>query len=563
MLVGCGTKKVEPPPPAPPPVVTATNEFSTYLGNDLADAARDLALDSNGNLYLVGGARSADLLPGSPLLGFAGDEDAFVAKLDDQGAVLWWTFLGGPGPDRANAVDLDGQGNVVVGGGAAAGFLPVTQGSGVVLDTFQGGTGTLTDPARDGFVAKLDGATGALSWATYFGGADAQTNVVRDVAADPLTNEIYLVASAQSPPAPANASDYLPDTFPPVILTALQAGHIKLRPGDQAPNSFDGILAKLSADGTQLGWATYVGGAASESVEGSVRVDSQGRPVVLFATNSTVRVVTPAVLADTRPDPDIVGVPAVTGPITTAAVYDPGCIPTPAVSCRNDGVDFFVAKYQTDGTPIFATYVGAAGDEILDMNNLALRADGRIVIAAGTLSASFPVSPSTVLGAKPYDPNFNGSGGALPYAGDCVLFLLEADGSARVGATYYGGTSGDGCSGVAVDSSNNVYVAGGTRSSNIPTGFGAHQTTQPAPLSMFAAMFSQDLAKLRFATYFGGSGGANASALVLRGFAHFSFGGEAGAGYPLPTAPPPARGSVTGSALHGAASDVTVQPGPG
>ena len=41
-FAGCGTGKSDGPSKQPPPVVTATNEFSTYLGNDLADAVRDL-----------------------------------------------------------------------------------------------------------------------------------------------------------------------------------------------------------------------------------------------------------------------------------------------------------------------------------------------------------------------------------------------------------------------------------------------------------------------------------------------------------------------------------------
>lgn len=549
VLAGCGTDPDEAPNPPPVPPTTATNEFSTYLGSDLADAVRDLALDSGGNLYVVGGARSADLLPGPPLVAFAGDEDAFVAKLTATGSVVWWTFLGGPGPDRAYAVAFDGQ-DLVVGGGAAAGFLPVTLTPGAALPTFQGGTSTASDPARDGFVAKLDGASGALEWATYFGGTDAQTSVVRDVAADTLTGDIYLVSSVQSPPTPSTAGDYLPDNFPQVILDALQNGYLSLRPGDQAPTATDGVLAKLTSDGTQLPWATYVGGTSTESAEGSVRLDSQGRPVVLFDTFSTQRVVTPAVLADTRPDPDIVGVSPVLGPMTIDAlpstVYD---------AVANGGTDFFIAKYEANGTPIFATFVGGNDNDTMDSNNLALRADGRVVVAATTSSSSFPVPELTA-----YDPFINGSAGALPYSGDCVVFVLEDDGSALLGATYYGGGNGDGCSAVGVDGNNHIYVAGGTRSTNLPTANGAFQTTLPAPLSAFMAVFSADLGDILFGSYFGGSGGANANALVVRDYEHFSFGGEAGSGYPLPATPPPARGTVSATALHGAVSDVTVQP---
>jgi hypothetical protein len=68
--------------PNPPPVTsTTTIHFSTYLGDDLADLARDVALDAAGNAYVVGGALSTDLLPGAPVRAYGGNakEDAFVA----------------------------------------------------------------------------------------------------------------------------------------------------------------------------------------------------------------------------------------------------------------------------------------------------------------------------------------------------------------------------------------------------------------------------------------------------------------------------------------------------
>ena len=202
LLAACSNSKPIKPPVVPPPTSNTVINFSTYLGNDLGDVVRDVAFDSTGNAYVVGGALSTNLLPGTPVRAFGGGafEDAFVAKFDTTGQVQWWTFLGGPGPDRAYAVEVDADGNVVIGG-AAANLFPVTPGA--VLTEFQGGAGACdpnqaatagtpalpagavcvvdtANPAQDGFVAKLDGASGALVWATYFGSGKFQVDTYVD-----------------------------------------------------------------------------------------------------------------------------------------------------------------------------------------------------------------------------------------------------------------------------------------------------------------------------------------------------------------------------------------------
>ncbi|MBM4381761.1 MAG: hypothetical protein FJ091_00190 [Deltaproteobacteria bacterium] len=203
-LAACSNSKPVKAPAPPTPSTLDVVNFSTYLGNDLADSVRDIVLDTaaSPNLYVTGSAKSANLLPGSPVAAFGGNEDAFVAKFDGNGALLWWTFVGGPGPDSAYAIGVDGNGDVVIGGGAAAGF-PVT--GGALLTQFQGGAGACdptqlptnnttvpsgarcdpdtANPALDGFVAKLSGANGALQWATYFGSGRFDVNVYRD---DPM-----------------------------------------------------------------------------------------------------------------------------------------------------------------------------------------------------------------------------------------------------------------------------------------------------------------------------------------------------------------------------------------
>jgi hypothetical protein len=602
--------------PKPPPVVsTTTINFSTYLGNDLADAVRDVALDAAGNTFVVGGALSPNLLPGAPVRAYAAQEDAFVAKFDASGQVVWWTFLGGPGPDRGYAIDFDPAGYVVIGGSAASGF-PVT--GGALLTTFQGGAGdcdpsqfptntatalpsaakcdvSTTDPARDGFVAKLSEANGALLWATYFGSGtfeadsydqsafctttgpyttddavtdfnddgDPRTSVVRDVAIDSTNGEIYLTFSVKSSLAffpdpdlvrdtanadPAKRCNVLSDgtarpavirNLPLVIRNALLNGAPAL--DTVGGSGTDGILARLSPSGSSLLWATFVGGRGNESDAMFVRLDSQGNPVVLLATDS--------------------GIPAgnrVTSqhPVTKAVLTTEPIVEKAFGLTFNGGSDFYLAKYALNGPLIWATYVGGGATELVESANLAIRLDDAVVVAAGTNSPDFS-TPRT------WDVTYNGTGGAGFYAADCALAVIAPDASALRAATYYGGVSGDGCSGVAVDSRDRIYVTGGSSSPDLPLKAGPQQTQLPGARSAFLAIFSADLSTLYYSGYFGGTGVGNSNALLVRSDAANSgrvvFAGQSEQAYPLTPAPgTPARGTVTAPPAHGVLTDATL-----
>jgi hypothetical protein len=604
-LAACSNSKPVKRPVTPPFSTQVTVNFSTYLGNDLADSVRDIVLDSADNLYVTGSAKSANLLPGAPVAAFGGNEDAFVAKFDPAGALLWWTFVGGPGPDSAYAIDVDGNGDVVIGGGAAAGF-PVTPGK--LLTQFQGGAGACdpnqlpgnttptpptgstcdpdtANPALDGFVAKVAGANGALLWATYFGSgrfevdvytdsssstaddnvtdfnddSDPSTSIVRDVAVDPLSGAIYLtftvIAPAVRDPAyvddPNNANDRGPfvGNLPPVIVAALALGERPLRPGLNAVGgTTDGILAKMASDGATLDWATFVGGTGSEGTIGAVELDGQGNAIVAFSTASISR--------GTTEDP-VTKLLTASQNIATHDV-DIAAGDPPRGSAAYGDTDLFISKYAPDGARLWATHFGGSGSELLDTNNLAVRFDGGVVVALRTDSQARFVGPAP---SSAFDPSFNGTGNAGFYSGDCGIFVLSPAGTLREGSTYYGGAAGDACTGVAVDQNGRIYVSGGTHTPDLPLRASPgdpYQTVLPGARSGFLAVFSPDLTQLYYGGYFGGTGLGHISALRVRddfaNGARLVFGGAAGAGYPLAPATP-VRGTVTAPPEHGVVTD--------
>lgn len=511
LACGGGSKGAGGGVPPPPPGVTTVN-FSTYLGSNQSDWVRDVAVDSAGNVYAVGGTLSSDLptTAGTFQPSFGGYEDAFAVKFNPQGQILWSTYLGGTELDRAYAVELDHQGNVILAGRAGASF-PVTPGA--LQTQFRGGgtSGNVYPHPQDGFVAKLNASNGARIWATFFGATDNHANVIRDIAVDKVRGDIYLAASTDT------------GSYPAAVLAAFQFGHRSARFGLS-----DGVLAKLSNDGASLAWATYVGGTDFEGEQPSVVIDSQGNPVVLF----------PLLSADAE---------------TTALAFD-----------RSAGVgggnsDFYVAKFALSGPLIWATYLGGSDSESAETHNLAIRPDDALVVAASSASLDYPTTPGA------FDSSFAGKGSigtgqGTNYNWDCSITVLAPDARSLIGSTYYGGTVGEGCEGVGVDASNNVYVTGAVFSPELPTTSGAYQATKPPSGSPFIAVFNRDLTRLRYGSFFGGNGESYGRALTVHGVAHFVFGGQMGAGYPLVNA---ARSNVSAGFFHGAVTDISVPLGPG
>jgi hypothetical protein len=168
--------------------------YSTYLGGNgtYTDGSGDdegagVALDTAGNAYVTGTARSSNFptTAGSFQTVRGGYADAYVAKFGPTGALIYSTLLGGSqsvpqsgsvnaniGVDQGKAIALDGQGNVVIVGLTNATNFPT-------LNAYQStlaGTdttytqGNQTSLASNAFVAKLNGAGNALIYATYLGG---------------------------------------------------------------------------------------------------------------------------------------------------------------------------------------------------------------------------------------------------------------------------------------------------------------------------------------------------------------------------------------------------------
>lgn len=430
--------------------ITPALDFASFLGALGDDTARDATFDQDGFLYVVGGTASASFptTVGAHDRTFNGTHDVYVAKFSPGGSLLYSTFLGGPNYDRAYAVEVDGQGRVTVAGRCGAGF-PAT--AGALQTTFGGDTNPngLYGP-QDGFVARLSADGSTLLWASYFGGNGSDSP--RDMAIDAAGNA-YLVTGVDRP------NPYVtPGAFDPVF-----------------DGPFEGLVAAISADGTQCLWASYFGAAGQDGGTPSIRVSPNGAVWLLGHTQSASFPVTP-------------------GSYQTST---------------GGGIDLVLLKVQPGGANLaFATFFGGSGNEFTETHGLALDG-GEAIVAATTTSANLPLVPASIPAS--FQAIYGGSGGPTTggltnYPGDGFVARFSADGSDLLAFTYLGGRFGEGIEGVGVDSAGHVLVSGATYSPDFPVSADAFQTDKRSLADAFVARFSPDLSTLEFATFLGGNG---------------------------------------------------------
>ncbi len=430
------------------PAVTAselTLSVSALLTGSKIESARDIAVDRNGNIYITGGTTSPDFPvtpgafqtthnPGTPEAPEIAPFDVFVIKLDPVGNLIWSTFIGGPNYERAYAIEVDRDGYIYVAGRAGRDF-PVT--AGAFQTSFMGGQEADFYGPQDGFIAKLAPDGTKLVWASYFGTDDP--SIIRDLALN-QSGEVYI------------ASGHSAGAYPQAVERAFN---------NAAPGGRDAVVARIKSDGSEVLWATYLGGSGWESNENSVRLDASGAPYALLTTEST----------------DIT---------TTTSAFD-----------RTFGgdQDFYVAKLTADeGKLVWGSYLGGPQNESTETHEFAVDAVGNVYVAGPTRSASFPITTGAFQSA------YGGGGNEI------VVAKLSADGTQLLASTFIGGDGFDRPEGMAVDDAGNVYFTGTTTSTNFPVTYDAFQSVLRGTRDAVIVELAADFSHLRYSSYLGGGG---------------------------------------------------------
>ena len=140
---------------------------------------------------------------------------------------------------------------------------------------------------------------------------------------------------------------------------------------------------------------------------------------------------------------------------------------------------------------------------------IAFDSSGNAYVTGQTMSANFPIA-----GGVP--PNTS-TGGTF----DVFVTKIAADGSSLIYSTYIAGSGtgkgNDSGNAIAVDSSGDAFVAGGTESSNFPTTTGAYQTTlgSGATGNAFVLELNSSGNALTYSTYLGGDGNDKAFGVAV------------------------------------------------
>ena len=112
--------------------------YCGYIGGSDVDVGRGIAVDGEGNAYIVGNTASGEgtfPVKGGPDLTHNLDEDAFVARVRADGTALdYCGYIGGNGRDESGGIAVDAEGNAYVVGETAspADSFAVVAGPGLV-----------------------------------------------------------------------------------------------------------------------------------------------------------------------------------------------------------------------------------------------------------------------------------------------------------------------------------------------------------------------------------------------------------------------------------------------
>ena len=356
--------------PGRPLIIDPTIVYSTFLGGSIFDIAWSMAVDAAGNAYIAGYTASSNFPTVSPYQPAPGGQgDAFVAKFDPDGTPLYSTYLGGSYLDYATDIAVDTQGNAYVLGKTGSVNFPTVMafqpnyagfwdafvtklnptGSALVYSTYLGGSGeenyinagnpggiavdgagsayvtgntnsanfptaNAFQPNRNGpvdaFLTKFSASGNALVYSTYLGGESADTG--------------WAIAVNKSGHAMVTG-DTTSFAFP--TKNAFQ-------PECAKPSAFgcwDAFVTTFTADGQALVYSTYLGGNDLDWIDRAmgIAVDGAGIAYVTGMTGST------------------------NFPVLNA--YQP---------FYGGQIDVFVARFSRKGRLLSSTYLGGSNSDV-------------------------------------------------------------------------------------------------------------------------------------------------------------------------------------------------------
>jgi len=345
--------------------------WSTYVASHGAAA---LSVQADGAVLILGSGDDASLpvIGGMPL---SGELDAYLSVVSADGSRLLASgFAGGPGPDGCRSLARAPNGDIVVGCDT---WVPGPPGA-TIIGAASEGTHLL--------VMRVSSDLSSLLQSTIIGGAEG--NQPCSVAVSPIDGSIVVAMNAHV------TDDGLP------VQNAFQPTRAPTGPACVGPTNQDGYLARLSPDGSQLIFGTYLGGGCADELA-AVGVDAAGE---IIATGRT--------FSDDFPT---LGAPQ---------------------AMRAGAGDCFVSRFSTGGELLASTYLG--GDHTEKPQSLGFDEGGRVLVVGYTDSPGYPR-----VNASGLPPGAMDSGPVLAF-----VSRFDIDGSLEFSTTLGGMTSIRGAGGI-------------------------------------------------------------------------------------------------------------------
>lgn len=416
-----------------------------------------------------------------------------TTRLTIDPTLVYSTYLGGDNGEVPYALSAT-NGRVIVGGETLSYDFPLSAGA------FQ----SINHDFGDGFVTSLTPDGSQLVFSTLFGGSGGDS--VKDIAIDDtgLPIAVGLTSSADFP--------------------STDGAYDEIQNGQGQDDAF---VARLSGDGSDLVFSTFLGGSdhdpatrvvlgADESIYVAGQTESLDFPTTPNALASTFGASITAFAAHFSSDGSQLLASTMLGGTAdsegrglgvdgegnvfvggrahgNANVHipvTPGAFDTTA----NGSKEAFVAKFTPDlSALVYCTYIG--GDDFDDPWGMALASDGSVCIAGQTLSSDFPTTPGVFQKTNKGPP-------------DGFVSMLDPTGSSLVFSTYMGGFSNDEIDEVKLGPDGSIFLAGDTTSSpnSFPVTPDGWDITKGGGGDTYLVRLTGDGKAVTYGTYIGGNG---------------------------------------------------------
>jgi hypothetical protein len=409
--------------------------YSTYVGGLFWEEGNGITVDAEGNVYVTGGTTSYDFptMNGyDESFGGGNSYDCFILILNATGnGLIYSTYIGDHYGDEGHGICIDDERNIYIAGATASRLFPVlnayddnwndgydcfvlkmnSTGTGLIYSTYVGGTFSLTPPyddrddvavamAVDEFGnAYVTGYTNSLYFPTVnaiddsLGSWNTDDCIVFKLNAtgNGLVYSTYIGGVGQD-----QATDISIDSEGCAYITGFTQSTDFPTVGalDSAlDGTSDSFLVKLSPEGNQLLYSSFLGGNGTDS----------GQSLMCDAMKNIY-------LGGTTTSSDF--------PVVNGVAYD-----------GNGSADCFVLRLNTTTDSLsYSTCVGGTMDD--SVLSLTIDSYGTVYATGSTYSTDFPIK-------NPYDGTQNG-------ASDVFVFLLpdfgdsDSDGIPDYNESLYG-----------------------------------------------------------------------------------------------------------------------------